>query len=158
MPDLDLTPLEDLPDAGQVRLAVGRPLHGPEAFRLSHLQAEAALRVGRRAGRRADHSAVHSYDQVELVSLIGDDELMNDTARRELGELLPDTETNRTLRDTALAYLRSGQHVDRTAETLFIHPNTVRYRIGNIERKLGHRITDHAAALEHSLRWIEVFG
>jgi DNA-binding PucR family transcriptional regulator len=39
----------------------------------------------------------------------------------------------RTLLATAEAYLESGRSLEATSRALFIHPNTVRYRLGRIE-------------------------
>jgi hypothetical protein len=41
------------------------------------------------------------------------------------------------LRDTLTTYLAAGQNVAGTAEALFLHPNTVRYRIGRVEEAIG---------------------
>lgn len=41
------------------------------------------------------------------------------------------------LRDTLTTYLAAGQNVAATAEALFLHPNTVRYRIGRVEEAIG---------------------
>ena len=39
----------------------------------------------------------------------------------------------RTLLETAEAYLETGRSLEATSRTLFVHPNTVRYRLGRIE-------------------------
>ncbi|MCR1785743.1 helix-turn-helix domain-containing protein [Nocardioides carbamazepini] len=156
------TPDEPTPELDEVadtvadlglHLAVGRPCHGPAAFRTSHLQAVAAQRIGLRAA-----GPCHDYRHVELVSLLGDGELARDMVRRVLGPLLGRSKGEEALRATALAYLRSGQNVDATAEVLFVHPNTVRYRVGRIEDQLGGRIAHRAAVLEASLTWLDVYG
>ena len=136
-----------------LHLALGRPCSGPTAFRLSHLQAMAAHRVGARA-----EQPCHAYGAVELVSLIGDGELARDMVRRELGPLLGVRKGVEVLGATALAYLRTGQNVDAAAELMFVHPNTVRYRIGRIEELLGTRLGERATVLEASLSWLEVYG
>lgn len=45
------------------------------------------------------------------------------------------------LRETLITYLATEQSVARTAQALFLHPNTVRYRISQAEELLGHSIT-----------------
>lgn len=74
--------------------------------------------------------------------------------RRELAGLLDDE----SLRATALAHLRCGLTVETTARALFVHPNTVRYRIGRIEERLGCRISERAAMLQAALSWVEIYG
>ena len=61
------------------------------------------------------------------------------------------------LRRTALAHLRNGMSVEATAEALYIHPNTVRYRIGRVEDRLGERLAARATILEVCLTWLEVY-
>lgn len=41
------------------------------------------------------------------------------------------------LAETVVIYLASDQDVKKTAETLFLHPNTVRYRLRNVEQLVG---------------------
>jgi PucR family transcriptional regulator, purine catabolism regulatory protein len=50
------------------------------------------------------------------------------------------------LRATLLTYLAHDQNVARTAEALFVHQNTVRYRLGSIEQAMGASL-DSAPAL-----------
>lgn len=46
------------------------------------------------------------------------------------------------LLDTAAAYLESGGGLEGTARLLFVHPNTVRYRLGRIAEVTGYQLTD----------------
>lgn len=45
--------------------------------------------------------------------------------------------TDESLRHTLVNYLVFDQNVTRTAEALFVHPNTVRYRLSRVEEALG---------------------
>ncbi|MCG8655033.1 helix-turn-helix domain-containing protein [Yimella sp. NH-Cas1] len=40
-----------------------------------------------------------------------------------------------------MAYLENGS-LEATARALFVHPNTVRYRLGKFEQDSGYDITD----------------
>lgn len=46
------------------------------------------------------------------------------------------------LLDTASAYLDSGRVLEQTARTLYVHANTVRYRIGSIAKETGYLLTE----------------
>jgi hypothetical protein len=46
------------------------------------------------------------------------------------------------------AYFDSGQHIERAAERLFVHPNTLRYRIGRFEELTGANLRDPVVAFE----------
>jgi DNA-binding PucR family transcriptional regulator len=45
-------------------------------------------------------------------------------------------------------YLECGMHVERTAEKLVVHPNTVRYRIGRFEELTDASLRDVSVAGE----------
>lgn len=45
------------------------------------------------------------------------------------------------LLQTATAYLESGGSLEATARVLFVHPNTVRYRLGRISEVIGYDLT-----------------
>ncbi len=152
-PALELDGIEELLAKTGIHLAIGTSGQGPGAFRLSHVQAVAAQRIGLRAP-----ALCHPYGDVELVSLVGDGELAQEMVRRTLGPLLTGAKGDDMLRCTILAYLRSGQSFDAAAEGLFVHPNTVRYRIARAEEQLGHRIAPNAATLEVCLAWLDVYG
>ncbi len=46
------------------------------------------------------------------------------------------------LLETATAYLEGGGNLEATARRLYVHPNTVRYRLGRIEALTGYALTD----------------
>lgn len=43
---------------------------------------------------------------------------------------------------TARVFLDNGRRLDQTAAALFTHPNTVRYRLGRLQRLTGESLTD----------------
>ncbi|MDO5628165.1 MAG: helix-turn-helix domain-containing protein [Mobilicoccus sp.] len=59
-------------------------------------------------------------------------------AQRTCGAVLEDPDLTATL----VAHLRGGLDIAATAEQLFLHPNSVRYRLRKAERLLGSRLTD----------------
>ncbi|MGY3518866.1 PucR family transcriptional regulator [Micromonospora sp. PTRAS2] len=121
-------PPADLADAaGLVVAAPARPLAQAPAL---HRLCVAALRAASRAGLRGLH---------RVVDLAGETALAAQPALADLvsGELLaaldPADEFHRQLASTALTYLDHGQRLDRTAEALHLHPNTVRYRLRRVQ-------------------------
>ena len=119
---------------------------GTAGFRLSHLQARAALVV---AGR----SVVH-YTDVELACLASGavaEDVRAEFVRRELGGLSADDDATQRLRETVRVYLQLGCDATVTAERLHLHPNGVRYRVKQAEEKLGHGVNQRRAQLELAL-------
>ncbi|GAB3447162.1 fatty acid biosynthesis transcriptional regulator FasR [Phycicoccus ginsengisoli] len=52
------------------------------------------------------------------------------------------THSGGTLLETASVYLESGGGLEGTARVLFVHPNTVRYRLGRIADLTGYQLTE----------------
>jgi DNA-binding PucR family transcriptional regulator len=124
-----------------VRIAVGRPRPDLDGFRRSHDDARAAARVAVLAGD--GEASLTLYDDVELASLLSAD-LVRARAfvRDELGQLAGPSRMMARLRDTMLVLLEEGMSNAHTAERLFVHQNTVAYRLGRAQELLGHRLVD----------------
>jgi len=77
---------------------------------------------------------VHADDLLPERALAGDE-----TARHALVEqvLRPLIEAGRTVLDTLETYLAQGASIEATARTLFVHPNTVRYRLKRVAEVTG---------------------
>jgi DNA-binding PucR family transcriptional regulator len=87
---------------------------------------------------------VRSTDLLPERALSGDAEaerLLVDTIARPLEEAGP------TLQRTVEAYLETGGVLETCAKTLFVHPNTVRYRLRKAADLTGCQPTDPRDAL-----------
>ncbi|MGB3187619.1 MAG: helix-turn-helix domain-containing protein, partial [Ornithinimicrobium sp.] len=64
-------------------------------------------------------------------------------ARRALVDrvYVPLRDSGSALLDTANAYLEAGGALEATSRILFVHPNTVRYRLGRIEELISLDLT-----------------
>jgi hypothetical protein len=144
------------PPAGIV-VAFGKPGRGIAGFRSSHAEALQAARIASLSGAAAH--AVTSYERVELVSL-----LATDLARArafvagQLGPLAAATEPAERLRCTVLAYLSCGGSATRVAKELFVHQNTVAYRIKRAEEALGRKVGARPIELTCALTLAAVLG
>jgi DNA-binding PucR family transcriptional regulator len=132
-----------------VSTAVGGCMAGPEGFCVSFAEARQAARVAALGpAPPATVGTTTVYADVELASL-----LAADLARarrfmgRVLGELAAADEQTGRLRQTVLAYLRCGRSTSRVAESLFVHQNTVNYRVRKAQELLGRPVTDDTAEL-----------
>ncbi len=139
-----------------VHVAVGLPARGVEGFRSSHHEARAAQRLSLVAGR---HQPVVAYRDVEMLTLaLENGELLQRMVAREVGALAGDDKNLALVRETALTYLTNRMNVEATADRLFVHKNTVRYRISRAEELLGHPLTARPAQVELGLRYLAWFG
>jgi hypothetical protein len=142
--------------AGEVRVAVGAPAKGAAGFRRSYLAARDAERIARQgfAGQ------VTAYRDVDLIALLtADPERAQRFVADHLGGLAAQhDDTVADLRATALCYLESGCSLVKTAAALHVHRNTVLYRLGSIERLLGHELGVNPLAVHAALALAQRLG
>lgn len=145
---------ERLTTAG-VRISLGTAQAGPAGFRRSHQEARAAHRIATAAVLAPP---VVDYREVELLCLVdGNQTLVERMVHREVGPLCGADKNLAQVRQTTLAFL-THRNLDAVAEALFVHRNTVRYRLSKAEELLGHPLTERAAYVELALRHIAIFG
>lgn len=139
-----------------LRVAVGRPGQGIDGFRRAHREALAAQEIAMRAKQSIP---VTSYRDIELVSmLVSRPDAMNTLIERELPGLLGGDELSVRLRKTLRAVLSSPGNLEAAASQLSVHKNTVRYRVQQIEERVGQRISSRSLHLKLALDCFDTFG
>jgi purine catabolism regulator len=117
---------------------MSRVAQGAELLPDAYGQALKAARVGRQLHGSA---AVAHFDQLgvyRLLSLVNDTAELHAFVRETLGPLAGDDDAeNADLRRTLQVLLETNLNVAETARRLHFHYNTLRYRIGKLERMLG---------------------
>jgi hypothetical protein len=140
-----------------VRVAFGGPGRDVAGFRRTHAEAMQAARVAALA--RDSAMAVTSYQRVELVSLLAGD---LPRARRfvaaQLGPLASTSESSERLRETVLAFLVAGGSGTRAAKQLYVHQNTVTYRVKRAEELMGRRVNHNPVELVCALTLAAALG
>ncbi|NUW31032.1 PucR family transcriptional regulator ligand-binding domain-containing protein [Nonomuraea sp. SMC257] len=120
-----------------------RPSPGVAALPEAYAQALKAARVGRQLH---GPGAVAHFDQLgvyRLLSLVNDTAELHAFVRETLGPLATDDDAeNADLRRTLQVLLETNLNVAETARRLHFHYNTLRYRIGKLERLLGNFTDD----------------
>jgi hypothetical protein len=107
---------------------------------LAHRSAKAAIAAA--AVARAANSSSRPILADDLLAervLLGD-QLAKTTLLEEV--YLPLANSSAELLGTLRGYLFSGRSLEATAKALFIHPNTVRYRLKRIQELIGWDATD----------------
>ncbi|MCV7105216.1 PucR family transcriptional regulator [Mycolicibacterium chitae] len=144
-----------LPDS-EVLIAVGQTTCGADAFRISH---EQALRARRVAARMPAPPRLTLHAEVATVALLaGDEEEARRFVARALGELAARTAAAEQLRETLWVFLQEGGSTRRASERLFMHRNTVLYRLQRIEAMLGHSLDERRLDLQVALLLTATFG
>ncbi len=122
---------------------LSRVAAGTELLPIAYGQALKAARVGRQLH---GSGAVAHFDELgvyRLLSLVNDTEELHAFVRETLGALAGDDDVeNADLRRTLQVLLETNLNVAETARRLHFHYNTLRYRIGKLERMLGNFTED----------------
>jgi hypothetical protein len=138
---------------GDVRVTLGGPMPGLDGFVAAHRDAIAAQRVAL-ADRRG--YLVTAYEDVAALALLaGDHPAAERFARRTLGALAEPSAG--VLRETARAVLSTPGGAAAIASRLAVHGNTVRYRVGQLERLLGRPLPERAGDLLLALDYYDAF-
>lgn len=140
-------------DPSAVRVTMGVGGSGLDGFVAAHLDAQAAQRVAQAPGRRDPATA---YDEVAALVLISHDPAAAERFTRTTLRGLADPPHDR-LRETVREVLTSAETADRLAERLGIHKNTIRYRVAQAERLLGHPLRERAGDLLLALDYHDAF-
>jgi purine catabolism regulator len=122
---------------------IGRPAPNLTALGDAYQQAQRALAVGQEIHGTA---AVTHFDQLgvfRLLSLIPDSTELRSYVDEVLGTLADSADPDSAdLRETLRVLLETNLNVAESARRLHFHYNTMRYRIGKLERMLGPFTTD----------------
>lgn len=135
--------------AGVSRL-VSQPTSS-DGIATGYAQARKAVAVGRRVH---GHGSVSHFDSLgvhRLLSLVPDTAELKSFAAEVLGELAADNPEAADLRRTLQALLDTNLNVAETARLLHFHYNTLRYRIGKLERIIGPFSSDANLRLDVAL-------
>lgn len=119
------------------RFGPGPVVVGPRATDLAGAGASARAAL---AGLTAARAWPAAPRPVAADDLLPERVLSGDvTARRALVDQVYRSlvQTGETFADTVVAYLESGSSLEATARALFVHPNTVRYRLRRVAELTG---------------------
>lgn len=126
-----------LEQLGRTHLAgVSRPFTDLSGVPQRLREADAALRLVTSRYRRGTSATALRMDDVDLASWVlasCDRAELHGVVTEQLRPLIGAAD----LRRTVVTYLACDQNLRRTAEELFVHVNTVRYRLNRVETLLG---------------------
>ena len=121
-------------------------------FRKSYQEAKNALAISRIAGNEQN---VYFYENLGIYSLIAqisNGKFLDDYIESRIGRLVKaDQMQEGELCRTLETYLENNCNANAAAEALFIHRNTMRYRMDKIKHILGENLDDMSVFLELKL-------
>ncbi|MQA95792.1 MAG: PucR family transcriptional regulator [Streptosporangiales bacterium] len=117
---------------------VSRAVSGPGGLPAGYDQARKAVRVGRQLHGPGALAHFDKLGVYRLLSQVPDTEELHAFVQEVLGPLAADDDAEHVdLRHTLQVLLETNLNVAETARRLHFHYNTLRYRIGKLERLLG---------------------
>ncbi|WNZ13361.1 helix-turn-helix domain-containing protein [Streptomyces sp. 11x1] len=127
--------------------AIGPTVPLADASRSLHWAARALGLMGR--GILPRQGVVRCADHLSTLLLYGDEPMLAQLRSRALAPLDAVAEGPRgRLAETLLAWLLSGSNVPDVAARLHIHPQTVRYRLRQLEKLFGDALHDSGTRLD----------
>ncbi|HEX5307880.1 MAG TPA: helix-turn-helix domain-containing protein [Solirubrobacteraceae bacterium] len=136
----------------ELAVALGEPAWALEGWRLTHRQAQAAMRVALRAPQPLTRYA----DVALLAAVLRDDLLADSMIEVYLSPLGDRRGAGAPLRETLRAYYKADRNASSAASALGVTRHTVENRLRAIEEKLGHTLRTRQAELEVALRLEEL--
>lgn len=117
---------------------IGRPYSGVRNVGRSFVEARKAISLGRQAYGRGQVFCYNKLGVYQLLCSHSDQEELIALRDEMLGPLAAyDQKQDTNLIDTLAAYFFHNEDINATAKTLFVHPNTVRYRLERAAELLG---------------------
>lgn len=122
----------------EVKLGVGSTYQGLSGLRKSYREAEKAVTIG--PAIKKDQTIIY-FEQLgvyRLISLIKEKKELNHFYEEAIGDLLKyDQESDLDLVYTIEQYFKCNESLKETADKLYIHVNTLKYRLQKIKSLTG---------------------
>ncbi len=119
----------------EIALLLGRAYAGTRGVRRSYKEAQSLL------GYR-DDSRVRRFEDALVPRVLMGDAGARDAFLADMFGALASRKGGETIKSVLLTYARSGFNFRQTAQTLGIHPNTLRYRLSRAMEVLSIRLDD----------------
>lgn len=126
---------KDIDSKYELIMGIGRNGKGIKGIQNSHEQAEKAIILGWNIDRQVKNK-IYKYDDLgvfTLLDILKTSSELNDFYDNTIGNLIKE-DKNHELIETLKTYFYYDESLKITAEKLFIHVNTLKYRIKKIEK------------------------
>lgn len=136
----------------QMIVGVGSSYNYIEEIKLSYQEAKSTIKISKIINSKEQVYFYNNLGVYAFLSQIKNDKFLDNYKNNKL-KILEDADKIQEgcLCDTLEAYLDNNCNANATAEALFIHRNTMRYRMDKIKKILGTELTDVSFFLELKL-------
>lgn len=128
-------------------VGIGREKAGLEKVVESWNEARYAIKAGRRIKKKEKEPKLTCFEHLGCLCFlcqVEDTRAAADFYDEYMGEIERyDRENEGVLVETLEAYFANGSNLRKTAEALFVHKNSVIYRLGKVESLLGKKLSDN---------------
>ena len=144
--------LEGVVGSGSVTVALGGTCDGPDAYAPAFAAARQTLDVMIKLGRRGTVIGARELGPYGLLLRASSRDELEGFARGTIAPLVEhDRRHGAELTRTLRVFLEEDRVQRRTAARMFIHVNTVVYRINRIEQLIGRSLADPSAVFDLTL-------
>jgi len=128
-------------------IGIGELYEDSTSLNKSYQEAKMAIRF--RKKWFDDKKVIHIQDLGILQLLINvENDFLYDYIERYLGELIDSNQENETdYLNTLKLYFQNDRKINELSKILFIHPNTIRYRLKKVENATGLQLNDSNDAM-----------
>lgn len=143
LPEETRTAIETLAADGQILVGVSNLFHKPSKLYVYYQQALQAMSFSRRLSNTGGVFFFSDYAFYIMLDRMEDTPLLEQCRHPVLASLEAyDADKNTELYETLKIYTKTGFSKNRTAELMFMHRNTVNYRIQQIENLFSVDFSD----------------
>jgi PucR family transcriptional regulator, purine catabolism regulatory protein len=138
-----LNELKDQLGIGNLRIGMGSAYHNLSLLEKSYKEANMALSIAKSFPKKGNIILFENLGIHRIISMIHSLDEMRSFCHDFLSELRThDQESDGMLLETLYAYLKSDCSIYKAAPMLFVHPNTVLYRLKKIKKIILHDINE----------------
>ena len=117
------------------KASVGKAVAGYDHLYKSYLSAKTALALGKKLGAE---SRVFHYDQMMIYHLVNEiSETSRDQYFHDYGWVFKELIHDEELIQTAIRFFENDLNITETSRQLYVHRNTLIYRLNKIEKQTG---------------------
>lgn len=141
--------VESLAENEQIFAGVGKVTHSARCIGKSYHQGLMLDRLQRHRGKPRDPLLYDEAGVDRLLLSIDDQEILEDYYINSIGPLIEyDRVNDGDLTQVLNNYLSSSGSIKETSERMFVHRNTVNYKISKIQDLLGVNLSDFSVRME----------
>lgn len=128
--------------------AAGNPVASLQSVAFSRIEAEKVYQQSRLEGKTAFFATYYSQGVSELLHFVPQEHARHFCTCILKSLAYPEQETQTLLRQTLQVYLNCQGDIAETARLLYIHRNTVKYRIARLHELLGESLVNPEFSLQ----------